>query len=53
MRRTFNMGIGLIVVCSAASAGSVLQALAAAGEPRAARIGQIVDGKKGVRYGGF
>jgi phosphoribosylformylglycinamidine cyclo-ligase len=53
MRRTFNMGIGLIVVCSAASAGSVLQALAAAGEPRAARIGQIVDGQKGVRYGGF
>jgi phosphoribosylformylglycinamidine cyclo-ligase len=53
MRRTFNMGIGLIVVCSAVSADRVLEALAAAGEPRAARIGRIISGDRGVRYGGF
>ncbi len=53
MRRTFNMGIGLIVVCGAASAGSVLQALAAAGEPGAVRIGQVIAGKKSVQYSGF
>ncbi len=52
MRRTFNMGIGLIVVCRAASAGSVLQALAAAGEPGAVRIGQVIAGGPGVQYVG-
>jgi phosphoribosylformylglycinamidine cyclo-ligase len=53
MRRTFNMGIGLIVACSAASAGRVLEELATAGEPRAAQIGRVIAGEKGVRYGGF
>jgi phosphoribosylformylglycinamidine cyclo-ligase len=52
MRRTFNMGIGLIVVCSAVSADRVLEALAAAGEPHAVRIGRIIAGHPGVEYGG-
>ena len=52
MRRTFNMGIGLIVVCSAASGSRVVEELAAAGEPRAARIGRIVAGHPSVQYVG-
>jgi phosphoribosylformylglycinamidine cyclo-ligase len=49
MRRTFNMGIGLIIACSDDSAKTLLEALAAAGEPRAVRIGRVTDGE-GVRY---
>ena len=52
MRRTFNMGIGLIVACSAASAGRVLEELAAAGEPRATKIGRIIAGRSSVQYAG-
>ena len=50
MLRTFNMGIGLIVACSAASAGRVLEELAAAGEPRATKIGRIIAGRPSVQY---
>ncbi len=50
MRRTFNMGIGLIVACSEASADRVLADLAAAGEPRAVRIGTIGAGDRTVQY---
>jgi len=50
MFRAFNMGIGLIVVCTAADADRVLAALAAAGEPQARRIGAIVPGKRTVTY---
>jgi phosphoribosylformylglycinamidine cyclo-ligase len=52
MLRTFNMGIGLIVACAAGAADRVMTELAAAGEPRAARIGRIVEGNDGVRYAG-
>jgi phosphoribosylformylglycinamidine cyclo-ligase len=52
MMRTFNMGIGLIVACAEGAAGAVLSALANAGEPRAARIGRIAAGGKGVEYAG-
>jgi phosphoribosylformylglycinamidine cyclo-ligase len=52
MRRTFNMGIGLIIVCSAASAARVLAELATAGEPRVTQIGRIVAGHPGVQYAG-
>jgi phosphoribosylformylglycinamidine cyclo-ligase len=50
MRRTFNMGIGLIVVCDEVSALRVLQRLAEAGEEDAARIGRVVEGDRGVAY---
>jgi phosphoribosylformylglycinamidine cyclo-ligase len=53
MLRTFNMGIGLIVACGAASADAVLGELARAGEPRAVRIGDIASGDRGVRYVGL
>ena len=49
MLRTFNMGIGLIVVCRSADAETVIEKLAEAGEPAALRIGEIVDGA-GVSY---
>jgi phosphoribosylformylglycinamidine cyclo-ligase len=52
MLRTFNMGIGLIVACGAASADAVLDELARAGEPRAVRIGEIAAGDRGVQYVG-
>ena len=50
MRRTFNLGIGLIVVCAAEHADDVGRALAAAGEVGARRIGRIAAGGQGVRY---
>jgi phosphoribosylformylglycinamidine cyclo-ligase len=50
MLRTFNMGIGLIIACDSGSADRVLSGLASAGEPRAARIGRVVAGAKGVEY---
>ena len=49
MLRTFNMGIGLIVICGPSAADAVLDMLAGAGEPGAMRIGEIQDGA-GVRY---
>jgi phosphoribosylformylglycinamidine cyclo-ligase len=50
MRRTFNMGIGLIIACAPADADGILEALAAAGETGAVRVGCIVAGGEGVRY---
>ncbi len=50
MYRTFNMGIGFIVVCQPGEEEAVLGTLAEAGEPHAARIGQIVAGNRAVRY---
>ena len=49
MLRTFNMGIGLIVICGPDDAGAVIDMLARSGEPGALRIGEIQDGA-GVRY---
>ena len=49
MLRTFNMGIGLIVICRPEDAGGVIDMLARSGEPGALRIGEIQDGA-GVRY---
>jgi phosphoribosylformylglycinamidine cyclo-ligase len=49
MFRAFNMGIGLIVVCAAASVERVRQLLHEHGESGAAVIGTIVPGE-GVRY---
>ncbi|HSL20756.1 MAG TPA: phosphoribosylformylglycinamidine cyclo-ligase [Vicinamibacterales bacterium] len=50
MRRTFNMGIGLILVAAARDADGVLAALRTAGED-ARLIGELVPGVKEVRYG--
>jgi phosphoribosylformylglycinamidine cyclo-ligase len=50
MMRTFNMGIGLIVVCDATSAETILAALAKNGEPGAVSIGRVEVGE-GIRYG--
>jgi phosphoribosylformylglycinamidine cyclo-ligase len=50
MLRTFNMGIGMILIVSPADADAVLRALAAAGEPGAVRIGEIAGGRGQVRY---
>jgi phosphoribosylformylglycinamidine cyclo-ligase len=44
MLRTFNMGIGLIVVTSPDDAGAVLDDLAARGERGARIIGEIARG---------
>jgi phosphoribosylformylglycinamidine cyclo-ligase len=49
MLRTFNMGIGLIVICDPEAADGVIDLLAGAGEPDAVRIGEVQDAD-GVRY---
>jgi phosphoribosylformylglycinamidine cyclo-ligase len=50
MFRTFNMGIGMILVCRREAAPAVLQALASRGERDARVIGRIVAGDRDVRY---
>ena len=50
MFRTFNMGIGMILVVGAADADRVLARLAESGEPGAIAIGEIVPGDRLVQY---
>ena len=50
MYRTFNMGIGLVIACTALEEERVVNALAGAGEPNAVRIGLVVSGDRTVRY---
>jgi phosphoribosylformylglycinamidine cyclo-ligase len=50
MLRTFNMGIGLIVACARDREAELVAALGSAGEPGAARIGEIRAGGEGVVY---
>jgi phosphoribosylformylglycinamidine cyclo-ligase len=50
MYRTFNMGIGLILVVSPGDADGVLSVLRSAGERDAWIIGELVPGTKQVRY---
>jgi phosphoribosylformylglycinamidine cyclo-ligase len=50
MYRTFNMGIGLVIVCESREAARVVDTLRQAGEPRAVRIGQVVSGIRSVTY---
>ena len=52
MLRTFNMGLGLIVVCGAADELPLIDQFAAHGEPSARRIGEIRTGGSGVHYVG-
>jgi phosphoribosylformylglycinamidine cyclo-ligase len=51
MLRTFNMGMGLIVVCAARDESRLLSLLRASGEPGAVRLGEIRPGPPGVVYG--
>jgi phosphoribosylformylglycinamidine cyclo-ligase len=51
MLRTFNMGIGLILVCAAEHERALIEALARTGEPAAVRLGDIRPGGEGVVYG--
>jgi phosphoribosylformylglycinamidine cyclo-ligase len=48
--RTFNMGIGLIIVCDANDQPSMLTTFREHGEPDARVIGRIVAGDSGVTY---
>jgi len=50
MFRTFNMGIGMILVVGARDVDRVLVRLAESGEPGAAVIGEIVPGNRAVQY---
>ncbi len=50
MLRTFNMGIGLILVVGADDSESVLRELRGAGEQGATVIGTVAAGAPGVRY---
>jgi phosphoribosylformylglycinamidine cyclo-ligase len=50
MFRTFNMGIGLIVVCANQDADRLVAEFAEAGEPHARRIGRVVQDRSGVQY---
>jgi phosphoribosylformylglycinamidine cyclo-ligase len=50
MLRTFNMGIGLIVVCRPFDEAQVIESLIRSGESSPKRIGVIASGGTGVRY---
>lgn len=50
MFRTFNMGVGLMIVCAPEDAENVVRAVSDAGEPNAVRMGRIVPGDGTVRY---
>jgi phosphoribosylformylglycinamidine cyclo-ligase len=50
MFRAFNMGIGLLIVCSAATRDELVRRLAEAGEADAAIVGTVVAGDGDVRY---
>lgn len=50
MLRTFNMGVGLIIVCAPANADHLLELLDRNGEKGASVIGRILRGGEGVRY---
>jgi phosphoribosylformylglycinamidine cyclo-ligase len=52
MLRTFNMGIGLIIVCESGSAETLLATLHGAGEAGAVKVGQIREGGGGVKFVG-
>ena len=50
MRRTFNMGVGMIVACAAADADRLARVARDAGESSAWTIGEIVPGEREVLY---
>ena len=50
MFRAFNMGVGLVLVCTARDAQRVVNMLSQAGEGNAFRLGFVVAGDRSVRY---
>ena len=48
-RRAFNLGIGMIAVCTAAEAGALASDLESRGE-RVMRIGEILEGERGASW---
>ena len=53
MYRTFNMGIGMIVVCAASDVDTLRRSFAEAGEQASVMIGRVVDAREeasSVRY---
>ena len=50
MFRAFNMGVGLVIVCTSRDAERVINTLMRGGEPNAFRLGIVVAGKRSVRY---
>jgi len=50
MFRTFNMGVGLVIICASRDAERVINMAAMAGEPSAFRLGFVVSGERIVRY---
>ncbi len=50
MFRTFNMGVGLVIVCAARDAERVINMANVAGERNAFRLGFVVAGEQSVRY---
>jgi len=50
MYRTFNMGIGMVLVVDSKAASAVLSTLAEAGESGAMLIGEVVEGDQQVLY---
>jgi len=50
MFRTFNMGVGLVIICASRDAERVINMAAMAGEPSAFRLGFVVSGERTVRY---
>lgn len=49
MRRTFNMGVGMVVIVGAEEADEIIQDLAQRGE-KAYLIGQVTEGSQSVEY---
>ena len=50
MFRAFNMGVGLVIVCTSRDAERVINTLMRGGEPNAFRLGFVVAGERSVRY---
>jgi len=49
MLRTFNMGIGMVIIASAVQADAIMADLSGRGEP-CYLIGKVVEGQQGVSY---
>jgi len=50
MLRTFNMGVGMIIVCGSSEVEHVVSTLRQSGEPEVFHIGSVVPGNRDVTY---
>jgi phosphoribosylformylglycinamidine cyclo-ligase len=50
MARVFNLGLGMVIIVAAGHVDTALQALAGAGQPEAAVVGEVVDGRGTVSF---